>query len=109
MLLDVGGDFNLVQNSFICPVSGLYFVAVTFKKVGTTPLMLEVITETGGIILNSKDISIQNPNNTISNSGLCLCSPGELVRVVSYGEGAVHGHPDNIITTFSVMLIQQYQ
>ena len=38
ILYNDGGHFDTTLNRFFCPVNGIYFVSVNFKRLGTEPL-----------------------------------------------------------------------
>ena len=99
--------YNTTLNAFVCPDSALYYVSVTFVRVGTAALNLAVVMEIGPP-LYSEESYAGNPGNTVSNEGLSRCIPGQQVFVAAVGDGSVHGDISRARTTFTIMKIFDY-
>lgn len=99
-----------ISYSFICPVTGVYYISVNLKKTST------VIASLGWYIGISWQTSMQlveeNDNNdgtTVSGSRLVTCAVGEdfLVRMFGSADNYVYGEPGIPHSTFTIMLLHK--
>ena len=109
-LYNEDNGYDTTLNAFICPETGVYFASVTFKKVNTDSLNLDIVVESAeyGTKFRSQEIYTGNEYNTVSNGGLFFCLSEQEVWVAASGTGSVLGDPSRAYTTFTIMKIGHY-
>lgn len=96
--------YNTTSGEFICPVTGAYFITLTGQKAANYKLQLGV-KHGQTMILHLIDTASSNGYNTAANSRLVECNQGDVMTIITLGDGKVTGGT-NPETTFSGMLME---
>lgn len=101
--LNEGSHYDPDTSVFTCPLQGVYYVTVTYRK--TDNMMWMQVYKDDNNILSSIDYDNWNPWNILSASCLVPCSPGEDIYVLGYADpGSVYGNQSVPYTTFSIFM-----
>ena len=102
VLLNEGSHYDPGISIFTCPVQGVYYISVTYRKNDNNYLRMQVFR---GNVLLIQSFGYVNPWNIISASCLVSCSPGEPIYVEGYQDGSVYGDTSVPYTSFSVYML----
>lgn len=87
-------------------------IALCAQSLGSTTCPFDDLLQIGiiqnsDVILHVDDVSLENPDATVSNKLLFNCTEGDLVFATASGPGKISGSSASHISTMSLMLMKQ--
>ena len=104
VLQNENGLYSSATGQFLCNVSGLYYIAITLKRM-TDALAIKVYNKRGEVVLTAASKGTHNQGISISNSRLVECLEGEYLVLRSFGQGSLYGEAGVPHSTFTAFLL----
>lgn len=106
LIINEGDGYRLPLNSYVCPLTGVYYVEIGIRASEGSFVQLQVM-KNSDIILYMESAKADNDFNVDTNGALIECNQGDRIFLQSWRGSNVWGERGIPYTTFNAFMLYQ--